>query len=170
VSEPGPLVGVHLLELPVPLAAKTQQHFEELMREFALIAAGVRSTDPDHHVPARLMQLVDGLVEQFGGVTGDAEQRLADAIDRGDAVIDDHLLEIPAEAGPASQALGDMIDEADDYCRRGEHLLTLASPPDCVAYRRWYLGEVIGQLAGATPTAWPHSEQALALAGNTAST
>ena len=39
-----------------------------------------------------------------------------------------------------------MIDEADDYCRQGEHLLTLASPPDCIAYREWYLGQVVGQL------------------------
>lgn len=158
MTEPGRRVPVHLLDLPVPLAAKTQQHFEELMREFTLIAAGAQSNDPDHHVPARLMHLVDTLTRQFSGMTGDAEQRLADAIDNGEATIADHVLEIPVEAGPASQALGAMIDEADDYCRRGQHLLTLATPADCVAYRRWYLGEVIGQLAGGKATPWPESD------------
>jgi hypothetical protein len=154
------LVPVHLLELPVPLAAKSRQHFEEPMREFALIAAGVDAADPTHHVPARLMRLVDTLVARFGGVTDEAEQRLDDAIDRGDGVIADHTLTVPAEAGTASQVLNDLIDEADEYCRRGQHLLTLASPPECVAYRRWYLGEVTGQIAGAAPTPWPTSEPA----------
>jgi hypothetical protein len=163
VTDPVPLQTVHLLELPVPLAAKTQQHFEELMREFTLVAASAHGGHPDHHVPVRLMQLVDALTQQFAGVTSDAEQRLAEAIDRGQTVIADHQLDIPAAAGPASQALGDLIDEADDYCRGGEHLLTLASPPDCVAYRRWYLGEVIGQLAGAEPIPWPQSEYARTL-------
>lgn len=163
MTDPAQPLPVHLLELPVALAAKTQQHFEELMREFSFVAASAHGAQPEHHVPARLMQLVDALTQQFSGITSDAEQRLADAIDRGDAVIADHQLDIPAAAGPASRALGDLIDEADDYCRSGQHLLTLASPPDCVAYRRWYLSEVIGQLAGAAPTPWPQSEHARAL-------
>lgn len=157
MTEPPRLARVHLLELPVALAAQTQQHFEELMREFTLIAAGADTSQQEHHVPARLMNLVDTLVQQYGGITDEADRRLADAIDRGDPVIADHVLEIPIEAGTASQALGDMIDEADEYCRRGKHLLTLASPPECVAYRRWYLQEVTGQLAGAPPTAWPEA-------------
>jgi hypothetical protein len=163
MTVPGPLIPVHILELPVALAAKSQQHFEELMREFALVDARVREGDPDHHVPARLMRLVETLIEQFGTTTTDAEQRLADAIERGDEVIADHVLELPAEAGPASQALGDLIDEADEYCRRGELLLTLTTPPDCVAYRRWYLGQVVGQLAGGEPVPWPDSVEARSL-------
>jgi hypothetical protein len=154
------LVAVHLLALPVPLAARSQQHFEELMREFLLIADGHQHGHSKHEVPARLMNLVQTLVQQYGAVTGSAEERLADAIDRGDQVIDDHLLEVPAEAGPAAQALGDLIDEADEYYRRGRHLLTLATPTDLVAYRRWYLGQVITQLQGAAPIPWTDSDQA----------
>jgi hypothetical protein len=154
------LVPVHLLALPVPLASKSQQHFEELMREFVLIAAGHQHGRSEHEVPARLMDLVETLVQQFGAVASDAEERLADAIDRGDQVIEDHVLNVPATAGPASQALGDLIDDADEYCRRGKHLLTLATPAECVAYRRWYLGQVITQLQGAAPVAWTDSDQA----------
>jgi hypothetical protein len=160
VSETVALLPVHLLDLPVRLAAKSQQHFEELMREFALIASEHQQGHPEHHVPARLLNLVETLVRQFGATTSGAEQRLADAMDRGDQVIDDHVLEVPAAAGPASKALGDLIDEADDYCRRGQHLLTLATPADCVAYRRWYLLQVITQLQGAAPIPWPDSHEA----------
>jgi hypothetical protein len=154
------LVEVHLLALPVPLAARSQQHFEELMREFILIAAGHQQGHSEHEVPARLMNLVDTLVQQFGAVAGDAEERLADAIDRGDRVISDHVLKVPATAGQAAQALGDLLDEADEYCRRGQHLLTLATPAECVAYRRWYLGQLITQIQGAAPTAWTDSDEA----------
>jgi hypothetical protein len=155
-----PLVVVHLLALPVRLAARSQQHFEELMREFTLIATGRQHGHTEHEVPARLMNLVQTLVQQYGSVAGPAEERLADAIDRGDQVIDDHVLDVPAEAGPAAQALGDLIDEADEYCRRGRHLLTLATPADCVAYRRWYLGQIITQIHGAAPIPWTDSDQA----------
>ena len=145
---------VHLLALPVPLAAASREHFEGLMREFALIAAAEEDND---HVPARLMELVTTLTRQFAGANTAADQRLEDAIDSGQEVIDDHVLELPAAAAPASQALADIIDEADDYCRRGEHLLTLAFPPVLDAYRRWYLGQVVDQLGGAAPVPWPDS-------------
>jgi len=160
VSVPSALVEVHLRALPVGLAARSQQHFEELMREFVLIAAGQQQGHAEHEVPARLMNLVQTLVQQYGVVAGAAEERLADAIDRGDQVIDDHVLEVPATAGPAARTLGDLIDEADEYCRRGHHLLTLATPADCVAYRRWYLGQVITQVQGAKPIPWTDSDEA----------
>lgn len=157
------LVQVHLLGLPVPLAAKARQHFEGLQREFALIAAGSESGESHHQTPARLVELVEALTTQFAGVTTEADQRLEDAIELGRETIDDHVLALPLEAAPASQALADMIDEADEYCRQGEHLLTLATPPDCVAYRGWYLGQVISQLSGQPPVAWPDSPQAKGL-------
>ena len=152
------LVQVHVLELPVPIAAKTQQHFEELLREFSLMQAGaaadVESGDDERHVPRRLMALVDTLTQAFAGMNDDARSRLNAAIARGDAQIDDHLMELPREAGPGAQALLDMLEEADEYCRRGEHLLTLSTPQDCIDYRRWYLAEVVGQLAGQPPVPW----------------
>jgi hypothetical protein len=160
---PADRVEVHLLQLPVPLAERARQHFEGLMREFTLIAAGNEEGGSQHPTPARLIELVDALTVQFAGVSTEADQRLQDAIDARLEVIDDHILVLPPAAGPASQALGDMIDEADDYCRAGEHLLTLASPADCIVYRKWYLGQVISQLAGATPVAWPDSEQVRSL-------
>ena len=34
-------------------------------------------------------------------------------------------------------------------------LLTLEPARDVVAFRRWYLGELVGQLAGEPPRPWP---------------
>ena len=147
-------VTVHLLEFPVRVAAAAREQFEGLTREFELIqvsAADGHGVD----VPRRLMEMVQALTTRFAGVADGPRERVEDAIDRGDLVIADHVMEMPREVGPASQALSDMLDAADEYCRQGQHLLTLATPPELVAYRRWYLGEITGQLAGAEPTPWP---------------
>ena len=163
MSEPAELVEVHLLRLPVPLAAKARQHFEGLMREFELIAASSAAGESQHQVPVRLTQLVEALTGQFAGVNTAADERLEDAMEQQLEEIEDHVLLLPVEAAEASAALGAMIDEADDYCRQGEHLLTLASPADCLAYRQWYLGQVVSQLAGGPQISWPDSEQARSL-------
>ena len=155
------LVQVHLLQLPVRLAARAQEQFQELLREFTLIATD-GSTPGDEPVPARLLQLVDVLTQQYGGMNTEAEDRLEDAIARRRTVIEDHVLDVPKAAGPGAQALGDIIDEADEYCRSGQHLLTLAALPEVVAYRRWYLGEVVSQLAGGAPVPWPQHTAATA--------
>lgn len=150
-----------MLALPVPLGVKAQQHFARLLREFALIAGGGRGEE--HHAPARLMRLVDSLTAAYGGINTGADRAFDDAAERGAPVIDDLVLQVPPAAGPAAQALAKIIDEADEYCRQGEHLLTLATPPDCVAYRRWYLGQVLDQLTGKPPVPWPDSSEARSL-------
>ncbi len=101
------------------------------------------------------MGLVDVLTSQFSGMTDEPEQRLADAIDDGTEFIDDHVLHLPPAAGPGSRALGELLEEADAFCRDGQDLLTLATPDDCVVYREWYLSQVIDQVAGAAPVSWP---------------
>jgi hypothetical protein len=146
-------VSVHLLDLPVPLAAEAQEHFQELLREFSLVAGD--GSGSAEHVPARLLKLIDVLNRQFAGANSAAEERLEAAIASGQLVIADHVLELPEEAGPAAQSLGYMIDEADAYCRNGQHLLTLATPARTVAYRHWYLGQVVDQLAGRPAVSWP---------------
>ena len=157
-------INVHLLQLPVPLAGRATEHFDGLLREFTLIA---NDTDDEsrHETPARLTELVASITAAYGGINNEADQRLYDAIDRGDQVIEDHVLVVPRTAGPAAQALNAIIDEADEYCRQGRHLLTLAFPPDLNAYRRWYLREVLDQLEGRPATPWPESPEAASLTG-----
>ncbi|MCU1593856.1 MAG: hypothetical protein JWO12_1248 [Frankiales bacterium] len=155
----GELQTVHLLELPVPLAAQAQQWFEELMREFALIHGGAADHERPQ-TPGRLTAMVDALVSRFAGVNDDARDRLEEAIDRRDLVIADHVMQMPAEAAAASIGLAAMMDEADEFCRQGQHLLTLAEPQSVRVYRTWYLAEVVAQLGGAAPVPWPEYRDA----------
>jgi hypothetical protein len=53
-----------------------------------------------------------------------------------------------------------VLDEVDEFCRAGRHLLTLAAPEDIAAYRRWSLGEVALQIDGAPPMSWPQYAEA----------
>lgn len=153
------LIEVQVRDVPVALWAASQEHFAELMREFALIAA---SSDSEavpagsvsrHQVPQQLLELVEQLTSRYGGFTTAQEQALSDAAERGTASID-LVFHVPASAAQAALTLGDLLDEADEFCRSGDHLLTLATPPECVDYRRWYLGQFTDQAAGKDAVSW----------------
>jgi hypothetical protein len=149
---------VHLIELPVAVHARAQEHSAELMREMYLIVQGQRgeADHPErgqHPLPRRLMDLIEALTNSYGGLTNEQNRQLADAIDGGHDSID-LAYRVPMSVGADVRRLGDMLDEADDYCKQGEHLLTLATPPDLLRYRRWYLHEFATQLAGNPPTPW----------------
>lgn len=147
------LVTVRLLELPVALWARSQEHTDELMREFLLIASDRHREGAGHDVPGRLTALIDEVTSQYGDFSGDNEQRLADAAASGAESIDlDYRL--PPGVADAAQHLGQLLDEADVYCRNGKHLLTLATPEPLVRFRRWFLDEFARQVAGEPPTAW----------------
>lgn len=145
---------VLVLGFPLPLSAEASEHHASLTREFQLIAlASSDETEPHRAVPARLLRLVDHLTGEYQGLTHaqDAERERAHAEGRASV---DLTFDVPARVAGAALALDRMLDEADEFCRRGE-LLTLATPPHLVAFRRWYLAEFIGQIGGAAPTSWP---------------
>lgn len=148
---------VHLLQVPVQLWAATQESTDALLREFALISAELHDDSAATHVtvPRRLVQLVDALTRDFQGVSTEQEDELYAAAASGQRVIDDLHFHVPAEAGAAARELGGMLDEADDYCREGQHLLTMAATADQVKFRWWYLDQFIDQVAGKPPVAWP---------------
>ena len=146
------LADVHLLQLPVDVWARTQEHTDELLRGFALIAADPESAGA---VPARLTQLVEQLNQVYGGVGSDQENQLFAAAEAGEPVIDDLAFTLPTAAADACVSLDGLLDEADAFCRAGEHLLTLATPPELVRFRRWYLDQFVTQIGGAAPVPWP---------------
>jgi hypothetical protein len=148
------LVHIRILRAPVALWRQSAEHSDELIREFTLIATGTASGEAGHAVPHRLVQLVEEVTTQYGGFSEENEQRLQNAAAAGEAEIDlDYTL--PSGVDAAVDRLGELLDAADDYCRGGEHLLTLATPPDQVHFRRWFLGEFSRQARGAEPVAWP---------------
>src|SRR4051794_20863750 len=150
------LVTVQILGLPVELHARAAEHGEELQREFALIAYGRERSDDSREMPRRLLSLISTLQGSYGGFTTQQEDLLDRAIRSRESTID-LTFQVPAGAADAAAALGALLDEADDYCREGKHLLTLATPSDLVAYRRWYLRQFVDQIGGAAPQPWSGS-------------
>jgi hypothetical protein len=155
------LVTVVLRGLPVAVHARASEHGQELQREFTLLhlqlerqaAAGdaVRSAEGD--VPRRLVELVEALQGRYAGYTTEQEDQLEAAIEQGVDSLD-LTFRVPPDAAAASVDLGEMLDEADAYCREGRHLLTLATPPEALAYRQWYLQQFVDQIAGRPGQSW----------------
>lgn len=147
------LITVEVLGLPLDVAARAQEHHDGLMREFVLIRGGLDQEPEQAPLPARLLDLMTHLSGQYSPFTVEQDAQLADALASGEATVD-LTFRVPAGIAQAVQALDTMLDEADDYCRRGDYLLTLATPPELVAYRRWLLFQFADQAAGAAPTRW----------------
>ena len=146
------LITVRLLELPIAMHVKTSEHSDELMREFTYIRA--QSHDPEAaSVPAKLLDLVDELTGQYAGFTAGSQAELDAAIADGAESIDLEY-RVPRNVGPACVRLNEMLDAADEYCREGAVLLTLASERDEAAYRRWFLEEFARQADGEAPRPW----------------
>ena len=143
------LVEVRVFGVPLPLLERARQHQESLEREFRLIA--FTAPDDAGHVTARLLALVEELADRFG-TFGLVQGAIDAALARGDATID-LSYDVPETAREASLRLGALLDEADAFCRGGE-LLNLATPDACVELRRWFLGEFVAQIGGASPTPW----------------
>jgi hypothetical protein len=145
------LVEVRLLGLPLQVWQRTQEHVDGLLREFMLI---VQDDEARAATPGRLLGLIEELTAGYGEFSEEQRRQMEDALARGEAEID-LTYQVPPGAAGAAQLLGDMLDEADDYCRRGDHLLTLATPAEALRFRRWFIGEFVDQVAGRPPTPWP---------------
>ena len=145
--EGGLLRPVRILGLPLDVYQRASEHSDELLREFALIRE-----DDSEHVPARLLALIDELNARFGAFTQAPTTALQDALAAGAKEID-LVYQVPAEARDAAIRLSALLDEADDFCRSGD-LLTLATRPESLAFRRWFLDEFVFQLDGRPPRPW----------------
>ena len=151
MTPPDELVVVRLERLPVDLMREASEHQDELRREFSLMQHA--SSDDEGYVPRRLLRLVDSLQLHFAAFSDEPRADLAEALERGDESIDLEY-RVPPQAREACIALGELLDEADEFCRRGDHLLTLATAADPLALRRWFLGEFVAQIDGRDPTPW----------------
>lgn len=154
VAGPVASVPVVLRDLPLALARRSDEHQADLLREFALL-----SLDPGDsaEVPRRLLALVAELEERYSEASAAVDRGRSEAEARGERSTD-LVVTVPGSAAASSRRLLALLEEADDYCRSGEHLLTLESDPEVVAFRRWYLGEFAAQVEGGAPTPWPPAE------------
>ena len=144
------LVRVKFLNAPIPLMLEANQHQQEIMREFALIQL---SDDPaPQDIPARLIEMAERNRRDFATLSFRRSKTLAEAIKNGNPNVDMEI-DVPPAAGRAARDMRDTRAEDDEFCRRGK-LLTLATPPAHVAFREWFLGEIVRQLDGEPPTPW----------------
>lgn len=160
------LIPVHLRDFPVPLAAKAREHSQEQLREFALLAADPfdgSDQSRGRQIAQRLLDACISVVHRFSSLNERAEQAVTDAIENGLDTIDDLVIELPQEAAQALQAFAAVRDDADYFCWDGEDLFGYATPQDCVAFRRWWISQVLDQLDGRRPIRWPESTAARSL-------
>jgi anti-anti-sigma factor len=147
---------VELVGLPLDVHRRANQHAEALRRELALVA---HARTPGE-APMRLYELGVELGPIYVGLNSGADQRLQDAAASTAESIDLEYL-VPERAAGDLQRLSDLCDELDRYCVDRE-LLTVVTPPEGVAYRRWWMGEIIEQVRDRrAPRPW--SEVAAAL-------
>jgi hypothetical protein len=152
VTDTPALVEIRILGLPVGIYRETSEHTDDLIREFTLVRESEAGGEGGH-VPARLLALVEELTDRFSGFTNQQQTALQQAVERGDPSID-LVYRVPPAVKQGCLDLERMLDEADEFCRAGEALLTLATPPRCVAFRRWYLREFVRQVDGQQPMPW----------------
>jgi hypothetical protein len=145
------LVEVRLLRLPLAAWQDTQEHVDGLLREFTLV---VQDEKARAATPGRLLALIRDLRAGYGQFSEAQRREMASALERGEREIDLTYRVPPGLAGPVGE-LGAALDEADEYCARGDHLLTLASPAEVRRFRAWFIAEFVRQLGGGQPTPWP---------------
>lgn len=151
------LISVEIVGLPIAVQVAAQQHQEELNRELMLVGEQMHQRGDSTGLPARFVELVNTLTQTYSGFTVEQEHQLADAVAAGAETIDLHYT-VPRSAADAALALGQMLDEVDQYCRDGQLLLTLETPAPLVAYRWWFLNQFVDQAAGSPPQSWADYE------------
>lgn len=143
--------------VPLDLMRRVMEHSSELLREFKLIVAvgGVPATE----VPTRLLDLIHSIEQTYAPFHQHHDFTLQQAL-ASDYETLDVTYEVPTAMGEIFERVRRQFNAADDYCRTGNLLLTLASDEDVVRVRNWYLGEFARQLTGKDPMSWDEYQSA----------
>jgi len=140
---------VQLLDCPVALSLRQDDHLDELIRELQLITISAS----EHHPPDELGLLIADLLGRHAHARHMGRRVAQDAAASGASHITIDML-LPAEAVTDVQRLNEAVTAADELCERRQ-LLALASPPDVRRLRSWMTSEFSRQiLEGQQPTAY----------------
>jgi hypothetical protein len=147
------LIEIQLLDVPLELRSRSQQHSDELMREMTLVALQIEDGEGDV-LPVRLTQLAADVQANYGAFSNRPDEELDAATARGDKVHARVVYHVPPGIGPVARHIIDVLEETDQFCREGNYLLSLAAPPDIAAFRHWALEEFERQSQGGEPRPW----------------
>ncbi|WP_242423776.1 SpoIIE family protein phosphatase [Frankia sp. EI5c] len=156
------LVTVRLGDIPTELLLAAKNHVDGLVREFALATAGAESGSSEP-LPGRLAELLRIVTTRFAAPREAIKRQALAAAATGAprTQLDISLSPRSADAGEAYLAA---LEEIESYARAAR-LLTLQSPPQHIAFRRWYVRALVEQLraveAGEARPATPSFEQFL---------
>ena len=145
---------IRLLRYPLRHYVRSREHFDELLRELQLVDLGIQAGTTHLDLPQRLQALVDQLTTRYRARVDELDALRSAAIERGEVSMD-LVYELPVEAKASVEQIAALLEECDEFCRNGSHLLTLATPPDMAEFRRWNLDEIRRQIDGGEPTPWP---------------
>lgn len=143
---------VKLTGVPVEAFVAIQRHIDELFRELQVIDVG-RSSDTTPPRP-ELRDVMTRILTEYASARADALEQAAQALAQGNDRAD-VALELPTEAVAAIREFNDLLDRADDLCRRGD-LLTLPESETEAKLRAWCMVELDRQLSeNASPEPCP---------------
>ncbi|GAB7189524.1 hypothetical protein NUM3379_02300 [Kineococcus sp. NUM-3379] len=149
------MVEVTLLRVPLLLRERSTQHGAELMRELALIAIGAAEGSAPSP-PRRLLDLAHEVQTTLGPFLTQATGELDEALARGEEFAD-VTYAVPRSITPVLVHMAQVQEQAEEFCREGRYLLTLAAPEDVLAFRTWLMEEFHRQSAGEAPRPWPEA-------------
>ena len=155
---------VVLLSMPATLWLSARQHHDALIREFVLYQAAhdTESLDLATADAARVIistAVIDAV--ERAQAAGTAEPALPDGHPSPLPWVPKRLdlqITVPDDAASMFATLQDVLDSAERLAVE-EQLLLRPALPEITAVRDWACEQVIAQLAGNAPSAWPGTDQ-----------
>ncbi|MBA3653344.1 MAG: PAS domain S-box protein [Actinobacteria bacterium] len=164
VTEAHDVTLVELGSLPATLWLSAQQHHDAMVREFVLYHAGHSEMPLDIASADAARSLVSTAVREAleeAHAAGKTEPALPDGHPSPLPWVPRQLdlrIAVPLDAASLFATLQDVLDAAERLAVE-EKLLIRPGLPEIIAVRDWACEEVISQLAGSTPAAWPGTDQ-----------
>lgn len=154
---PAPLAGgddmvVCWTGVPVRGYQALQEQNDAVERDVDLLLIG-RADGLDSPVPDALLHLCRQLRTRFGRPTSAYRSAVAAAAQRGDERVDLESA-MPAGSAAAGRDFVEMFERVEAFAQGG-HLLVKPPAPEVRGLRRWFVEEMVAQLAGAPPTRCP---------------
>lgn len=147
-----PTAQVRLVDVPVALFRAFERHTNDLLREVALMAAA-RVELETGDLFSELLATADAYAHRPAAIGN----RIVEAVVVAErAGWDSVSVDFPADSTAADGVLAwDELLRRFDTMSRNEELLTLPADPALLAFRAWYVSEIVEQVrTGREPVAW----------------